>query len=637
MCDDGNRQWLILDGPIDALWIEDMNTVLDDNKKLCLLSGEIIKLSPQCNMMFEVADLAVASPATVSRCGMILMEPENMSYGPLVQSWLNKLPEHLQASKEQIWTLFSCHLDMTIDMARRLKLVLPCDQPSMGLQGWFGAQICRLLQSLLHLHAPPPGDNPQTGKPNKVLNPKDLEMRIEQLFFFTLAWTVGGCVEESGRPKFSEFLRDIFTGGDGGFITAEQLRDKYGLLELKWKHVATKTQLPDADKGLLYDFFVDDTTGKWTPWTALIKGGTTIPEGSQFHTIIVPTGDTTRNQYLLSIACAKQKKPCNIIFCGVTGTGKTVSVKNQLLSGFEETQYSTIQFAFSAATTSRQTQEIIDGKLDKRRRGVFGPPINKSMLIFVDDLNMPQKEEYGSQPPLEILRQCLCQNGWYDRKTNEFRSFEDLIFLGAMGPPGGGKNSIPARYVWHFNTIYITPYNTESLGRIFSTIMKWFFTPFPSSVSQAVPALVAASSDVYNSVAEILRPTPTKSHYSFNLRDLSKIFQGLTLCSKSSLPDLDSLVRCWAHECQRIFEDRLINDDDHGLFAELLKAKMKEHFKKDWKATVKLEPLVFADFLNNKQIYQECEDHDLLISKTQELLNDYNTMAKHGMNLVSAL
>jgi len=121
------KTWVVFDGPVDALWIENMNTVLDDNMTLCLANGQRIKLRPQMRMLFEVQDLAVASPATVSRCGMVYMTPEDLGWRPYVLSWIPRmygdqtiLSEDLQ---EKLYSLFDSTVDLAFEKIRNYKLV----------------------------------------------------------------------------------------------------------------------------------------------------------------------------------------------------------------------------------------------------------------------------------------------------------------------------------------------------------------------------------------------------------------------------------------------------------------------------------------------------------------------------------
>ena len=99
--------WLIavIDGPVDAMWIESMNSVMDDNKILTLINGDRIPLTSSMSLLFEVEDLRVASPATVSRAGMIFLDQSEMGFKPFLESWRETLfwaPPQVQKLHQKI-------------------------------------------------------------------------------------------------------------------------------------------------------------------------------------------------------------------------------------------------------------------------------------------------------------------------------------------------------------------------------------------------------------------------------------------------------------------------------------------------------------------------------------------------------
>ena len=189
---------------------------------------------------------------------------------------------------------------------------------------------------------------------------------------------------------------------------------------------------------------------------------------------------------------------------------------------------------------------MLDAKMDKRRKGIFGPPAGKRYVVFVDDVNMPQREQYGAQPPIEILRFWMGYGGWYDRKLMEFRKIIDVSFVGAMGPPGGGRQKVTNRFLRYFNFLSFPELEDESMRQIFTIIIRTFAEAYlPESIGESVSNIVEASIDLYNVLLKELLPTPAKPHYTFNLRDIASVVQGVLSANPKAVQAQDT-PRCAA-------------------------------------------------------------------------------------------
>jgi len=636
------RKWVVFDGPVDAVWIENMNTVLDDNKMLCLSSGEIIKLTDPMTMMFEVEDLKVASPATVSRCGMVYLEPNQLGYEVLVKSYMSKIPYFLNEKHgEMILDILMWIMAPLTEYTRKhCKMPVPCTEmefatATLTILDCFMDSFREMLQE-------DEAESPTKEKEKPEIQlPKDIEDILKGELLFSLIWGFGGCVEENTRPGFCEFLLKLIEG--------EDVREAFRLLDCPsdWQPRNLGFKLPSG-AGSPYDLVYvrkKDMAG-WMQWMQLSPAAYLPAKDAEFNEIFVPTKDTTRVSYLISFMAASQK---HILFSGPTGTGKTVTILKELRASFVTERRSFLFMSFSAQTTAFKTQLILEKALDRGgKKNHYRPVGQKKMVIYVDDLNMPIKEKYGAQPPIELLRQWMDHGGWYDLETKEFRWSNDVVFLGAMGPPGGGRNHLTQRFLRHFCKIYVEPFDAFSLNKIFGVIVDWFLskqaTTFPRSVSTLKDNLVEGTISIFTRISEELRPTPTKSHYVYNLRDVAKVFQGLSLATPLAIKDEGSMVRLWIHECQRVFQDRLISYEDQDLFISLLKDVLTTVFHKRWDDVVKVSPILFASFIPVisteegrppiPDLYCELADHAMLQDKMMDLLEYYNQTQSVKMNLV---
>uniref|UniRef100_A0AAZ3PJI0 AAA+ ATPase domain-containing protein n=1 Tax=Oncorhynchus tshawytscha TaxID=74940 RepID=A0AAZ3PJI0_ONCTS len=570
----GENIWIVLDGPVDAIWIENLNSVLDDNKTLTLANGDRIVMSPACKLVFEVHNMDNASPATVSRVGMVFMSSSALSWRPILQGWAYK---RSAVEADNIMSLYDkVFEDAYVYLKQSLK-------PKMELlECNYIMQSVNLLEGLI---------------PTKEAGGLVSSMQLERLFVFCLMWSVGALLELEDREKLEAFIR------------AHE----------------SKVDIPKTQPGeTIFEYMVNQN-GDWDHWNnyvvEYIYPTDYVPD---YAAILVPNVDNTRTSYLLE-TIAKQRKA--VLLIGEQGTAKTVMIKGYTNKYDPETDLSK-SLNFSSATEPTMFQRTVESYIEKRMGSTYGPPGGRRMTIFVDDINMPIVNEWGDQITNEIVRQMMEMTGMYSLdKPGDFTTIVDMQMLAAMIHPGGGRNDIPQRLKRQFTVFNCTLPSNTSIDKIFGIMGCGYFhecREFKSEISETVKCLVSAGRILWQWTKVKMLPTPSKFHYIFNLRDLSRIWQGMLIIKADECDDIPTLLALFKCECTRVIADRFVCFEDKVWFEKAISRVIQEHVEPSLVPDLHPDPY-FVDFLREalEPTGDEADDVCLDAPKVYELVPSF--------------
>lgn len=235
------------------------------------------------------------------------------------------------------------------------------------------------------------------------------------------------------------------------------------------------------------------------------------------------------------------------------------------------------------------------------------------MTIFIDDINMPVINEWGDQITNEIVRQMIEQRGFYSlERPGDFSTIMDIQMLSAMIHPGGGRNDIPNRLKRHLCIFNCTLPSNNSMDQIFKSIGAGYFSPdrFGDEVVEVIPLLVPLTRIFWQNVKAKMLPTPANFHYVFNLRDLSRIWEGILKVKHEECKSVDQILKLWCHECTRVISDRFTAEKDKIWFSSKMISDAELNIK-EFMEFYPEEPTYWVDFLRDAPEGQEEEDEEM--------------------------
>ncbi|XP_054832302.1 dynein axonemal heavy chain 9-like [Eublepharis macularius] len=577
-------KWIVLDGDIDPMWIESLNTVMDDNKVLTLASNERIPLNPTMRLLFEISHLRTATPATVSRAGILYINPADLGWNPPASSWIDK--REIQSERANLTILFDKYLPVCLDTLRtRFKKIIPVPEQSMV------QMLCYLLECLLTKENTPPDC------------PKEL---YELYFVFAAVWAFGGALFQ------------------------DQLVD-YRVEFSKWWVTEFKT-IKFPSQGTVFDFYIDPETKKFEPWSKLIPKFEFDPE-MPLQACLVHTNETIRVRYFMDHLLEKCRP---VMLVGNAGTGKSVIVGDKL-SLLDSEEYMVKNVPFNYYTTSAMLQAVLEKPLEKKAGRNYGPPGTKKLIYFIDDMNMPEVDTYGTVQPHTLIRQHLDYGHWYDRNKLSLKEIMNVQYVSCMNPTAGSFTINP-RLQRHFSVFALSFPGSDALSTIYSTILTQHLKRgnFSGALQKSSQQLINLALALHLKVAATFLPTAIKFHYNFNLRDFSNVFQGILFSTPQCLKTPQDLVKLYLHESSRVYRDKMVDERDFGLF-DKMQTEIVKKFCEDMEDTLEQTKKmnVFCHFAKGvgEPKYMPVQSWESLNQLLVEALENHNEV-NPAMNLV---
>ncbi|KAM9412460.1 dynein axonemal heavy chain 17-like [Salvelinus alpinus] len=576
-------KWIVLDGDIDPMWIESLNTVMDDNKVLTLASNERIPLNSTMRLVFEIKDLRTATPATVSRAGILFINSADLGWSPVVTSWIEK--REVQSEKANLFILFDKYLPTCLEKLKfGFKKITPIPEVTLV------QTLLHFMEFLLVPENTPPDSN------------KEL---YELYFVFACIWAFGGAMFQ------------------------DQLTD-YRVEFSKWWVNEFKTiKFPSA--GTVFDYYIDRDSKKFQPWTELVPKFQLDPD-LPLQASLVHTAETIRIRYFMD---KLMERKCPVMLVGNAGSGKSVLMGDKL-RGLSTDYYVVQSVPFNFYTTSAMLQAILEKPLEKKAGRNYGPPGSKSLIYFIDDMNMPEVDKYFTVAPHTLIRQHMDHGHWYDRAKLTLKDIHNCQYVACMNPTAGSF-TIDPRLQRHFCVFAVSFPGQDALQSIYNSIFSQHLdmNGFLPAVKKFCPTLVTSAIMFHQRISTSFLPTAVKFHYVFNLRDLSNIFQGLLFSMPECVRAPAELVRLWLHECDRVYGDKLVEEKDMVLFAKIEGEICKKCFEEIDAGFLFEKPNIFCHFAQGigEPKYFPIPDWVVLNKLLLEGLDSYNEV-NAVMNLV---